>query len=92
MKTFECNSVEQDFNIKRYLVLNETKFNYEINATINKFLLAGDKFMREQHLKQPQFTYSACGPFIKSKERIQKFKETGDTKYIYRNELGKTCF
>ena len=59
---------------------------------INKFLLAGDKFMPEIHLKQPGFTYSACGPFTKNKERIQKFKETGDTKYIYRNELDKACF
>ena len=44
---------------------------------INKFLLAGDKFMPEMHLRQPQFTYSACGPFTKNTERIQKFKETG---------------
>ena len=47
------------------------------------------KFM---HLKQPEFTYSACGPFTKSKERIQKLKETGDTNYIYKNELDKACF
>ena len=44
------------------------------------------------HLKQRGFTYSACGPFTKSKERIQKFKETGDTNYIYKNELDKTFF
>ena len=44
------------------------------------------------HLRQPQFTYSACGPFTKHKQRIQKFKETGDTKYIYKNELDKACF
>ena len=44
------------------------------------------------HLKQPGFTYSACGLFTKNKERIQKFKETGDIKYIYRNELDKACF
>ena len=48
--------------------------------------------MPEMHLRQPQFTYSACGPFTKNKERIQKFKETGDTKYIYINELDKACF
>ena len=48
--------------------------------------------MPEIHLKQPGFTYSACGPFTKNKERIQKFKETGDTKYIYKNELDKACF
>ena len=59
---------------------------------INKFLLAGDKFMPEMHLRQPQFTYSACGPYTKHKQRIKKFKETGDTNYIYKNELDKACF
>ena len=63
-----------------------------MNNVINNFLLAGDTFMPEMHLRQPQFTYSACGPFTKHKERIQKFKETGDTNYIYKNELGKACF
>ena len=48
--------------------------------------------MPEMHLKQPTFTYSACGPFTKNEERIQKFKETGDTSYIYKNELDKACF
>ena len=56
------------------------------------FLLAGDKFMPEMHLKQPGFTYSACERFTKNKERIQKFKETWDTKDIYRNDLDKVCF
>ena len=59
---------------------------------INKLLLAGDKFMPEIHLRQSQFTYSACGPFTKHKQRFQKFKETGDTNYIYKNELDKACF
>ena len=63
-----------------------------MNNTINKFLLAGDKFMPEMHLQQPGFTYSACGPFTKHKERIKKFEQTGDTQYIYRNELDKACF
>ena len=63
-----------------------------MNNIINKFLLAGDKFMPEMHLRQPQFTYSAYGPFTKHKQRIQKFKETGDTNYIYKNELHKACF
>ena len=63
-----------------------------MNGIIKKFLLEGDKFMPEMHLKQPQFTYSACGPFTKNKERIQKFKETKDSRYIYRNELDKACF
>ena len=62
------------------------------NEIVNKFLLAGVKFIPEMHLKQPGFTYSACGPFTKNKERIQKFKETGDTSYIYKNELDKACF
>ena len=62
-----------------------------MNNIINKFLLAGDTFMPEIHLRQPQFTYSACGPFTKNKQRIPKFKETGDTNYIYKNELDKAC-
>ena len=65
---------------------------YKMNNIINKFLLAGDRFMPEMHLRQPQFTNSACGPFTKHKQRIQKFKETGDTNYIYKNELDKACF
>ena len=63
-----------------------------MNEIVNKFCLAGDKFKPEMHLRQNQFTYSACGPFNKNKERVQEFKETGDTKYINRNELDKTCF
>ena len=62
-----------------------------MNQVINKFLLAGDKFMPEIHLQQPGFTYSACGPFTKHNERIKKFKQTGDTHYLYRNELDKAC-
>ena len=63
-----------------------------MNNVINKFLLAGDKFMPEMHLRQPRFVYSACGPFTKHKERIKEFKRTGDTRYIYRNKLDKACF
>ena len=63
-----------------------------INNIINKFLLAGDKFMPEMHLIQPQFVYSTCGPVTRHKERIKKFKQTGDTRYIYRNDLDKACF
>ena len=63
-----------------------------MNETVNKLLLAGDKFMPETHLRQPGFTYSACGPFTKIKERMQKLKETGDSRYIYQNELDKACF
>ena len=60
-----------------------------MNNIINKFLLAGDKFMPQMHLRQLRFVYSACGPFTRHKERIKKFKQTGDTRYIYRNELDK---
>ena len=63
-----------------------------MNEIVIKFLLAGDRFVPEMHLRQPEFTYSACGPFTKSKQRIQKFKETGDSRYIYQNELDKACF
>ena len=63
-----------------------------MNNVINKFLLAGDKFMPEMHLRQPPFVYSACGPFTRHKERIKEFKCTDDTRYIYRNELEKACF
>ena len=64
---------------------------YKMNEIVNKFLLAGDKFMPEMHFKQLGFTYRACGPFTKNKERMRKFKET-DTNYIYKNELDRTCF
>ena len=63
-----------------------------MNEIVNKFLLVGDKFVPEMCIKLPGFTYSACGSFNKNKERVQNFKETGDTKYIYKNELDKTCF
>ena len=63
-----------------------------MNNIINKFLLAGDKIMPEMHLRQSQFIYNACGPFTKHKEVIKKFKQTGDTRYIYRNDLDKACF
>ena len=62
-----------------------------MNEIVNKFFLAGDKFMPEMHLKQLGFTYSACGPFTRNKERIEKFIQTGNTDFIYRNELDKTC-
>ena len=48
--------------------------------------------MSEMHLRQAGFTYSACRPFTKTKERLQKFKETGDSRYIYQNGLDKACF
>ena len=60
-----------------------------MNEIVNKFLLAGDRFTPELHLKQPGFTYSACGPFTRNRERIKKFMQTGNTDFIYRNELDK---
>ena len=63
-----------------------------MNEIVNKFVLVGDKFMPEIHLKQQGFTYSACGPFTKNRERFQKFKETVDTSYIYKKKLDKACF
>ena len=72
--------------------LNILFTSYKMDDIINRFLLAGDKFMPEMHLRQPGFTYSACGPSTKHKQRIQKFMQTGDTNYIYRNELDKDCF
>ena len=63
-----------------------------MNKLVNKFLSARDKFMPEMHLKEPEFTYSTCGPFTKNKERIKKFKETGDTNYIYKKHLLKLDF
>ena len=49
--------------------------NIIMNEIINKFLLAGDIFMPKMHLKQPEFTYRACGPFTKNKERVQNLKK-----------------
>ena len=63
-----------------------------MNEIVNKFLLAGDKFMPEMPLKQLGFAYSACGPFTINKQRIQKFMQTGDTNYIYKSKLDKACF
>ena len=63
-----------------------------MNEIWNKFLLTGDTFMPEMHLKQPGITFSACGPFKKNKEKIEKFMQTGNTDFIYRNELDKACF
>ena len=61
-----------------------------MNEIVNKFLLAGDKYVPEMHLRQQAFWYSACGPFTKSKER--KFKETRNSRYVYQSKLSKACF
>ena len=63
-----------------------------MDRIINKILLNGDKFMPELQLKQPGVTYSDCGLFIKHHKRIQKFKETGNVKHLYRNKLDKAYF
>ena len=63
-----------------------------MNEIINKFLLVGDKFMPEMHLRQPGFTYSACDPITKNKERIEKFMKTGNTDFIYKNKLDIASF
>ena len=62
---------------------------YKMNEAVNKVLLARDQLIPEIHLWQPGFRYSACGPFTTNKERMQKFKESGDSWYIYQKELDK---
>ena len=64
----------------------------KMNEIVNKLLLAGDRFMSEMHLRQPGFTYSASGSFKKNKKIIERFKETGDSRYIYQIKLDKACF
>ena len=80
---------EEDSEMKE-----EIKWNNQckMNETVNKFFLTEDPFMVKSRLTQPRFTYSACGPFDKHRERIKKFKETDDLNYIYKNELEKACF
>ena len=63
-----------------------------MNEIVNKILLERDKFRSEMHLRQPGFTYYACRSFTKAKERIQKFKETGDSQYNWQNEQIKLVF
>ena len=78
-----CNTKKIEIASKqRHLSVNERN----LNEMENKLLVAGDKFVLEMHLRQPgalckiRYTYSACRPFTKSKEKIQKFKETGDSR------------
>ena len=63
-----------------------------MNNVINKFLLAGDKFMPEMHLRQPQFVYSACGPYTRHKERIKKLKQTSERVIFIEINLIKLVF
>ena len=65
---------------------------YKSEWNCEKPLLTGDNFLPELHLKQPGFIYSACGPFTKSKERTGKFIQTGNTDFIYKNDLDKAFF
>ena len=72
--------------------MKQVNARYKMNEILNKFLLAGYKFMCEMHLRRPGFTYSTCEPFTKNKERIQKLKAPENLRYIYRKELEKACF
>ena len=63
-----------------------------MNEIVNRLLSAGDKFMPEMHLWQPGLTYSAYETFTKNRKRIQNIKKTGDSRYIYQNELDKFFF
>ena len=74
------------FQFTRIIKMNKA------NSIFKKILLAGDKFMPEMHLKQPGFTYRACSPFTKNKQRIQEFMQTGNRSVILKNELDKACF
>ena len=67
-------------------------FKCKMNEIVNKFLLVGDKFMPEIHLKQPGFIYSTCDPFTKNKDRIEKVLQTGTIDFIYRKKLGEAFF
>ena len=67
-------------------------FKYKLNVIVNTFLLVGDKFMPDMHLKQPGWTYSARLSFTKNKERTENFMQTGNKDYIYKNDLDKACF
>ena len=78
--------------MSKIALLNVLFYVERLNEIINKFLLVGDKFMRKMHLRQRGFTYSASGPFTKNKERIEKFMQTRNTNFIYKNELDKACF
>ena len=63
-----------------------------MNEIVYRFLLVGDKFMPEMHLKQPSFTYSACGSFTKNKERIEKFMQTGNIDFLIKMNLIRLVF
>ena len=72
--------------------IKQVNTKYKMNKTVNNSLLAGDKFIPEIYLTNPGLTYSTCRPFTKNEERIETFKETVDSRYIYQNKLDKACF
>ena len=72
--------------------IKQVNIRYKINEIVNKFLLAGYKFLPEMHLRQTRFTYNASAPFTKNKQKKNVFKETEESRYIYQNELDKACF
>ena len=63
-----------------------------MNKTVNKSLLPGNNFMSKLHLKYPRFTYSVCRTFTKRPQRIRIFRETGNSKHLYRNAFDRACF
>ena len=65
---------------------------YKLNGIVNKFLLAGDKCLYEKDWRKPSLTYSTCRPFTENKERIQNFKDTRGSRYIFQNEIDIACF
>ena len=80
---------------KKSLFIKNKEFSndqFKMNKIINKCLLTRDKFMPKLHLKQQGFNYSFCGSFTNYCKRIQKFRETGNLKHLYKNELDKACF
>ena len=96
MKEQEAKRLLSKLGIKTPLskipFLGDVLFEYKMNKTVNRFLLAGDRFMPEMHLRQPGFTFSVCEPFTNHKQRIQKFMQTRDLRNICKNKFDKTCF
>ena len=69
-------------------MLSDIFFKHKMNERVNKFLLLGDKFIPEMHIKQPGCTfYNACVLFTKTEKRFESFMRTGNTDYIYKNDL-----
>ena len=96
VKQQEAKGLLSNLGIKTQLskipLLNAILRCIKMNEILDIFLLVGDTFMPEMHLKQPGFTNSACASFTRNKERIEKFLQTEIRDFIYRNELDKACF